>query len=120
MRKARVLIGLLLFSSLVYGGQVWFGTNPGRVLIIYAQTLPLTRTLSWTDDPLSDPATSHSVTLDGTVVGTPSGMQQSFIVTTLGTHVLTVTETNAWGTSPAATLTITVRQPVAPGALRVQ
>lgn len=115
----RILVGLVLCASIVYS-QDFFGVRKGGELIIYAQSLPLTKTFAWTDDPTADPATSHTVTLDGAVIPSTTAQSTPFTVTTLGAHVLTVSETNVWGTSPAATLNINVKVPAAPTAGRVQ
>ena len=115
----RILCGLVLCATLVYA-QDFFGVRKGGILLVYAQSLPLTKTFAWTDDPTADPATSHTVTLDSVVIPSTVAQQTAFTVTTLGTHTLTVTETNVWGTSPAATLIINVKTPAVPTAPRVQ
>lgn len=90
------------------------GRAPSFVVVVEAQTLPITKTLAW-DAPASDPSLgtveSYTVRLDGTIVGQPTvpTTTQAVTFTTLGTHTLTVTSENVWGSSEPATLTVIVR-----------
>lgn len=96
------------------------------VVVIHAQTLPVTKTLLW--DPVPDPCApattcpvlNYTVTLDGTVIGSPTTTSQAVTFTTAGTHNLTVTATNIWGTSPAGALTVNLVVPGKPANLKVQ
>lgn len=87
---------------------------------VFAQTLPVTKTLLWDANPASDQVTNYTVRLDGTLVGNPTTPTQAVVFTTAGAHALTVTATNIWGTSPATTLNVVVVIPGAPGNPRLQ
>mgnify|MGYP003334732990 CR=1 FL=1 len=93
------------------------GCNPTQVL--YAQSLPVTKTLAWDANPASDAVTNYTVRLDGTVIGNPTTPTQAFTINTAGLHTLSVTATNTWGTSQASTLSLNVVVPSAPANLRV-
>jgi PKD repeat protein len=91
--------------------------RPAR-LVLSAQTLPVTKTLAWTDADTS--ITSYTVTLDGAVAGNPTTQSQSVTFTTAGTHTLTVTATNVWGTSAPATLTVDIAVPTVPANMQLR
>lgn len=95
-------------------------SKPPLVLTLSAQTLPVTRTLVWTGNA----ADTWTVTLDGTVIGSPSVMSQVFTVSTPGTvatpHVLTVTSNNVWGTAVSQPLSFVVVLPTVASNLKIQ
>lgn len=92
-------------------------TMPG-VIVLEAQTLPITKTLVWGDSDVS--VTGYSVTLDGTVIGTPTTQSQAVTFTTLGNHTLTVTAVNLFWQTASAPLVVQVQVPTAPNALKIQ
>jgi PKD repeat protein len=63
---------------------------------------------------------NYTVSLDGVVVGTPTGTSQTVTFPTAGNHTLTLTATNTFGTSAPATLTVNVIVPGKPANLRLQ
>jgi len=91
-----------------------------KTVKIRAQTLPVTRTAVWDANPVSENVTNYTVTLDGVVVGNPTSTSQSVVFTTAGAHVLTLTATNLWGTSPITTLNINVIVPTSPKNIKIQ
>lgn len=107
---AQILSGTALLA-LVSLGSCW---TPG-VTTIFAQTLPVTRTLTWDPNPVDEMVTNYVVRLDGVIIGSPTGVEQPFTVSSSGAHVLTVVAVNAWGESIPASLTINV---VVPGAVK--
>ncbi len=92
---------------------------PG-LLVLEAQTLPLTKTLAWDAEDPSLNVTLYTVSLDGAVVGNPTGTTQSVTFTTQGVHTLSVTATNAFGVSAPATLSVNVLLPAPVKNLRLQ
>lgn len=112
MRK-RVLAGVLVLAALV-------GVGRQRTVVIRAQSLPVTRTASWDANPAPEAVTNYTVTLDGVVVGNPTGTTQAVTFTTAGPHTLTVTATNLWDTSSPATLNVVVVTPGSPKNPKVQ
>lgn len=86
---------------------------PG-VFVLYAQTLPITKTATW-NAPIVDAthaaADSYTVRLDGIVVGSPTTTTQAVTFTTNGAHTVTVTATNQWGTSGPLALSVLVAPP---------
>ena len=92
---------------------------PG-VVVIHAQSLPITKTLTWDPNAASDGVLNYVVRLDGTVIGSPTGTTQVFTIVAAGAHTLTVVAVNMWGDSLPATLAVDVRVPGAPGGLRIQ
>ena len=110
---------LLLLSLL--GCLAWSGCGP-LVTTIYAQTLPITRTLAW-DQPneATDGIVSWVTKQDGVTIGNPTVKTQTITITTYGTHTWTVVAVNEFGlVSPAGTLTRNVAQPSTPSNLRLQ
>ena len=121
MKRYIVLTMVLLFTGCAWllrpGGP---GGLPGE-MTLYAQTLPITKTVEWDANPATDEVTHYTVrvnaqTLPPVTVGTSA--QVTF--TTEGTHVLAVSATNAWGTSAETTLTVNVRLPGNPGKIRIR
>lgn len=112
----RLLYALALCALTLVGSAC---KNP-IVVTIFAQTLPVTKTLIWDANPASDQVTNYTVRLDSTLVGNPTTPTQAVVFTTAGAHALTVTATNTWGTSPATTLNVNVVIPGAPGNPRIQ
>lgn len=105
--------------------------NPGG-LVLYAQSVPVTKTASWTVNPAAQNVTSYTFTLDG---GTPVVVPTSactttcstpVVLTTFGNHTQTVVATNtdlsggsgvtgSSQNSPVTTLAFTLNQaPTAP------
>ena len=120
--STRLTLTVALFgTSLILG----IACRSGHALVVRldAQTLPITRTLAW-DAPIADPNTGavefYVVRLDGTEVGRPTATTQSVTFTTLGSHTLTVTAENQWGSSAPVSLTVIVRAPGSPRNPRVQ
>jgi hypothetical protein len=92
---------------------------PG-VITLEAQTLPITKTLAWDADPVTDAVTNYTVALDGATVGQPSGTTQAVTFATQGLHTITVTATNVWGVSSPSTLTVNVKLPTTPANAHLQ
>lgn len=116
----RLILALAILGILV-GCASWF--RRPLVLTVYAQTLPIHRTLIW-DAPMVDAthgaATSYLVTQDAVQIGVPTVASQVVTFTTLGTHTLTVAGVNPFGTGPTASLTVNVVVPGAAQHLRLQ
>jgi hypothetical protein len=92
---------------------------PG-VITVYAQSLPITRTVAWDANPASDGVTNYVVRLDNVVIGSPTTTSLPFTITTAGTHTLAVRAVNLWAESPDSTLVINVIVPAKPTGLRLQ
>lgn len=119
----RTLIALSLLAVLACVATLAPPSSPlgRRSIVLIAQTLPVTKTIAWDDaTAAADGVTNYTVTLDGTVVGSPTGLTQAVTFTTAGVHTVTVTATNIWGTSGPATLSITVKVPGNPANVRLQ
>ena len=108
------LLGLAVAVS------VWACLMSPVEITLEAQTLPITKTLAWDPNPAADAVTNYTVRQDGVVLGNPTGTTQAVTFTTVGTHTLTVTATNLWGTSAPATLVVNVVVPAVPGNMRLQ
>lgn len=93
-------------------------TGPLGVIVLEAQTLPITKTFAWDDNDTS--ITNYTVTLDGVVVGNPTTKTQPVTFTTFASHTVSVTATNIWGTSAPFTATVLVQPPTAPSNGRLQ
>jgi hypothetical protein len=118
----RKLVATLAIITGIFVGACIFGrptpvSFPG-VIIIEAQSLPITKTLAWDDADTS--ITNYTVTLDGTVIGSPTVKTQSVTFTTAGAHTLTITATNLWGTSAPTPLAVNVQLPTAASNPRIQ
>lgn len=118
--KRRSLLAALGLTGLTLLSLVSYGCDP--TMVIYAQSLPITKTVAWDANAASDNVTSYTLRLD---TGTPSTVVPpattgTVTFTTAGTHTITVTATNVWGTSPPATLVVNVVVPGAPGNVRIQ
>ena len=112
----RTMLGVvaILFTML------WSACGP-VVTTVYAQTLPVTKTLAWDQaDEVSAGVTGWIVTLDGTTVSSPTVKTQAVTLTTAGAHTLTVRAVNVWGTSAPSTLSVNVVVPASPSGLRLQ
>lgn len=114
--KKIILATLILVGIFSCGGKIGVVTIPSGTITIEAQTLPITRVFAW--DVVSN-ADAYNVGLDGTNIGAPTVPQQSFTITSIGTHTLTVSAFNTWGTGPISTLIINVVVPGAPANLKV-
>jgi len=90
------------------------------VIVLHAQTLPITKTLVWDPNPAADNVTNYTVTLDAATVGNPVTTSQSVTFNTLGNHTLTLTATNIFGTSAAQTLIVKVQSPGSPTGAKLQ
>ena len=108
-----------LWFLLLILGAVACATWPKSPLTVtlYAQTLPVTKTLAWDAGLFAD---SYIVTLDAAQIGTPTGTTQSATFTTAGSHTWTVRSVNLWGQSTAASQTVNVVLPGTPANLRLQ
>lgn len=113
MLKKVLLLGC--FLSLV--GLSTIGCDKFDV-VIHAQSLPITKTFTWDANPPADGVLNYTVALDGVTVGSPTGITQAVIFTTVGAHVVSVTATNMWGTGPATSLSVNVTLPSAPKNLK--
>lgn len=93
-----------------------------RSFVLYAQSLPITKTIAWDANPVSDAVSTYSLWLDTGIVSTIAAplLTGTVVFTTPGVHVIHLTATNTWGTSPEATLTVNVVVPGKPTGLRVQ
>lgn len=89
---------------------------PG-IITIYAQTLPITKTLVWDVTPNAD---SYIVTQDAVQIGTPTVTTQSVTIASVGSHTFTVAAKNIWGTSTATALTVNVVLPTVPTGLGIR
>lgn len=89
---------------------------PGMITI-YAQTLPITKTLTWDASANTD---SYIVTQDTAQIGTPTVTTQSVTITAVGSHTFTVAAKNLWGTSTATALTVNVVLPTVPSGLGIR
>ena len=116
--KFRLALASLLAVVAAFCTSLPRPVNLPGVITLYAQALPVTKTLVWT--PQGAAADSYTVKMDGTTIGSPTTPSQAVVFTTNGTHVLTVTATNIWGTSAPATLTVNVAAPSAPNGLGIQ
>lgn len=90
------------------------------VITIFAQALPVTKTVAWDPNAATDQVTNYTVMLDAIVIGNPTGTSQSVTFTTAGAHTLAVTATNVWGTSAPTSLAVNVVVPAAPQKVRIQ
>lgn len=59
-------------------------------------------TLSWPASPADEQVTGYSVTMDGTVVGTPTAPTCVVDPVTPGVHSFSVAPTNIWGPGPTS------------------
>lgn len=105
-----VLMTVVTFSSI----------SCDKVFTVYAQSLPVTKTLAWDANAAADAVINYTVRLDGTVIGSPTGTTQAFTINAVGAHSLTVTATNIWGTSTPMTLNFNVVIPGVPSNGRIQ
>jgi len=112
------LASLFLFILL----SVSCGSDMSRlgVVVIHAQSLPVTKIVDWDDNPVTDEVTNYTVTLDKVIVGNPTVSQQSVTFTTPGLHTVSVTATNLWATSAAASITRNVVVPGNPSGIVVR
>ena len=115
---ALIVLGLVACSLIFTKPPI---SIPGMVTV-YAQTLPYALTVTWTASP---DGVTYNCKLDGVQVatGTQAGLTCAFPVTTLGAHTVSVTTVNPAFVPPEsapATLTFTLKQPVAPTSVRVK
>jgi len=110
-RRTLIVIAALLF---VIACGALFNRVPG-VVTLEAQSLPITRTLAWDANALSDMVTHYVVRQDGAVLGSPTGTTQTVTITTLGMHTFAVRAVSLWGESVDAVLVVNV---VVPGTVR--
>ena len=111
---------ILLIISIVAVAAM-FSACKADIFTVYAQSLPVTKTAAWNANPVSDAVINYTLRLDGIVVNNNiTSTTQQFTITTAGAHVLTLTATNQWGTSPATTLNFNVVIPAAPAGLSIQ
>ena len=113
----RVIAGVLILGALIFASS-YLGKK--GYVTIHAQTLPAVRTLTWNPNPVGDAVINYTVQLDGATIGNPTVTQQAVTFNTVGTHTLSVSATNAWGTGPAATLIVNVVVPGTPQNLQLK
>lgn len=118
-RVVLILAVAFVTTGISCGGNGGVINGPFRVTI-FAQSLPITKTLVWDANPPGDMVTNYTVKYDNQIIGNPVTTSQLFTVDTAGTHRLTVSATNAWGTSTDTFIDINVVIPLAPRNLRVQ
>lgn len=93
-------------------------------VVLYAQTLPYTLTVSWSAS--TDAAATYNCYLDGVlqVTGTsPTALSCQFPVPTLGSHTVGVTATdpaNVPAESTPSTLAFTLKQTPGPSGVKVK
>ncbi len=120
-RKSRLpkgwIVGLGLLALVACSVLTPTPTPLPGVVTLYAQTLPITKTLTWIASANAD---SYVVTQDGTQIGTPTAITQPITITTVGSHTFTVAAKNIWGTSAATPLTVNVVLPSTPTGLGIQ
>jgi hypothetical protein len=114
MRLTRVWLGLILLGCLCGSAC------NSAIVTLSAQTLPVSKTLVWDANPASDAVTNYRVSVDGTVIGSPTAPSQTITLATAGSHTLTVVAVNAWGDSLPSTLTVNVVVPGKPANLKLQ
>jgi hypothetical protein len=114
MKRLLLVLGIL---AVVACATFW---PRATVWTVYAQTLPITKTVAWDANPAGDGVLSYTVQLDGVTVGSPTVTTQTVTFTTAGAHVLRVSATNQWGVSGYTTLTVNVVVPANPANLRLQ
>ena len=116
--KRTVLIGLVTITLL--GLFTYF--NQGRgIVVIHAQSLPITKTVAWDPNPAADNVTQYNLGLDAgprTAILAPV-TTGTVIFTTTGLHTIRLNAQNMWGMSPDATLTVNVIVPATPSGLRL-
>ena len=74
----QTVLMLVIVAGLVACVSFW---PRGSVLVIHAQSLPITKTLVWDANPVGDAVTGYTVRLDGIVIGSPTLPSQAFTVT---------------------------------------
>ena len=117
MKSRRVLLGLF-FVTMFLGAKAC-STD---LFVVYSQVLPVTKQAAIDPNAASDAVTSYTFVLDGgapVIVGptidvTCGCIQTPFVIATIGNHAFTVTATNLWGTSPAASFAFTVKLAATP------
>lgn len=117
----KYIIGLVLAGLIALLGLL--SNRP--IVTIYAQTLPITKTVTWDANPAADAVNQYDVWLDSgphTVVlaVAPQPYTTSVTFTTGGLHTIRATATNFWGTSTETTLAVNVVVPAKPSGLRLQ
>lgn len=111
------MVGLGLVALLACSVLSPSKPNLPGVITIYAQTLPITKTLVWDVTPNAD---SYIVTQDAAQIGTPTATSQSITITSVGGHTFTVAAKNIWGTSTPTSLTVNVALPTAPTGMGIK
>ena len=114
MTRCVTVLLILLFCALLPG----CGTP--LVVTVEAQSLPIDRTVAWDANAASDGVTHYTVTLDATLVGSPTGLTQVVTFASAGSHTIQLRAVNGWGASAPATLTVNVVVPASPANLRLQ
>ena len=72
---------------------------------------PKTVQITWNANPPVDAVTGYTVKVNGAVVGTTTGLSQSFSVPAPGTYVADVIATNTFGDGPVGSATLVAALP---------
>lgn len=116
LKKPLLTFGLLTLIACATFAPVQFSPS---TIVIHAQTLPITRTLAWTQtDAITANVTSYRVVLDAATpisvlpcAPDPATCQQPLTFTTAGAHTVTVVAVGLWGDSATASLAVNVVLP---------
>ncbi len=113
----RLLIPIIVLSVLT--ACALMTRSLSLVVTVFAQALPATKTLAWDPNAAGDGVINYVITLDGAVIGSPTGTTQAVTFSSAGPHTLSVAAVNIWGQGPAAPLAVTVVVPSAPAHARI-
>jgi hypothetical protein len=118
MKKGLISLAVVA-SGIVAGGFGW-----KRAPVVYAQSLPYTLTVAWTAPVGVAPTSVYNCYLDGVVaVANVAALTCQFPVATLGAHTVGVTTfdtTFVPNESTQTQLSFTLKQPLAPTAIKVK
>ena len=115
--KTFFLIAAMACAALIVGAP-----SCNLLPVVEAQALPVTKQAAIDPNAASDAVTSYTFVLDGgapvivgPIIDVACGcIQTPFVIATVGNHAFTVTATNLWGTSPAASFAFTVKLAATP------
>lgn len=106
---------LFLAACALFSPKPSMPSFPGGVIVLEAQSLPITKTLAWVAPATGVVPDNYVVMQDGVQIGTPTGLTQSITITTPGSHTWTIqSNSTLWGLGGTATLTELVEVPGAP------